>query len=107
MIFFASPTVNRNVRFILSNIAWICIACYFIYHAFNGARGALSWAILSQKVERLEKEFSFLKEENDFLEKKIQSFRINNLDLDLLEEQARNVLGLAEKNDIIVLLPRE
>ena len=107
MIFFSSPTVNRNVRFILSNIVWICVACYFTYHMFSGARGALSWALLSREVESLEKELNSLKEENAFLENKIKLLRNNSLDLDLLEEQAQNVLGLAKENDIIVLLPRE
>ena len=74
---------------------------------FSGARGALSWALLSREVESLEKELNSLKEENAFLENKIKLLRNNSLDLDLLEEQAQNVLGLAKENDVIVLLPRE
>ena len=73
----------------------------------SGARGALSWALLSREVESLEKELNSLKEENAFLENKIKLLRNNSLDLDLLEEQAQNVLGLAKENDVIVLLPRE
>lgn len=107
MIFFSSPKVNRNVRFIFSNIIWICIACYFTYHIFSGARGALSWAMLSREVVSLEKELKNLQEENAFLENKIRLLRSNNLDLDLLEEEAQAVLGLAKENDLVVLLPRE
>lgn len=107
MIFFSSPTVSRNVRFIFSNIIWICIATYFTYHMLTGARGALSWAVLTGEVETLEHELDNLREENAFLENKIKGLRKGSLDLDLLEEQAISILGLAEKNDVIVLLPRE
>ncbi|MBR1735183.1 MAG: septum formation initiator family protein [Alphaproteobacteria bacterium] len=107
MIFFSSPTVNKNIRFIFSNIIWICIACYFTYHIFTGARGALSWALLSHDVIELENNLKSLKEENAFLENKIRLLRNNSLDLDLLEEEAQSILGLAKENEIIVLLPRE
>ena len=49
---------------------------------------------------------SELKESNKFLENKIKYFRRDNLDLDLLDEQARQVLGFANENDIVILLPK-
>lgn len=107
MIFFSSPAVSRNVRFIFSNIIWICIASYFTYHMLTGARGALSWAMLTGEVEKLEQELSDLREENAFLDNKIKGLRKGSLDLDLLEEQAINILGLAKEDDVVVLLPRE
>lgn len=72
---------------------------------FSGARGAVSWVMLNKEMKLLEKTLKQLKEENAFLENKIHHLREDNLDLDLLDEQARNILGLANKDDIIVLLP--
>jgi cell division protein FtsB len=77
-----------------------------MYHLMSGARGAISWAVLSKEVESLEKELKTIREENAFLENKINRLRENNLDLDLLEEQAQNILGFSNENDTIVLLPR-
>jgi cell division protein FtsB len=54
----------------------------------------------------LEKELKDLKKENEFLENKINLMRSDNLDLDLLEEQAQSVIGFSNENDLIVLLPR-
>lgn len=107
MLFFSSPTISRNVRFVFSNIIWICVASYFAYHMLTGARGALSWAVLTGEVENLEKELSELKVENAFLENKINGLRKSNLDLDLLEEQAMEILGLTKEGDVVVLLPRD
>jgi cell division protein FtsB len=41
------------------------------------------------------------------LENKIKLMRSDNLDLDLLEEQALSIIGFANANDIVVLLPRD
>jgi cell division protein FtsB len=86
---------------------WASVTGYFIFHIFSGARGIVSWSKLSREVVSLEKELKSLKEENEFLENKIKLMRSDNLDLDLLEEQALNIIGFANSNDIVVLLPRE
>jgi cell division protein FtsB len=72
----------------------------------SGARGAFSWMKLSKEVISLEKELDELLKENAFLEHKIKLIQ-NNIDLDLLEEQAYGVIGFSKENDIIVLLPKE
>jgi cell division protein FtsB len=90
----------------MSNIVWVGIACYFTYHMFIGARGIVSWTVLSREIEKLEKELNSLRDENSFLENKIKRLRTNSLDLDLLEEQALNILGFSNEDDIIVLLPK-
>ncbi|MDR1361770.1 MAG: septum formation initiator family protein [Holosporaceae bacterium] len=100
-------SIDKNLRLIASNMAWICVAGYFLFHMFSGARGAISWARLNREVEILEKELALLQEENAFWENKISLIRENNLDLDLLDEQARDILGMAEASDIVVILPRE
>ncbi|MDR0632170.1 MAG: septum formation initiator family protein [Holosporaceae bacterium] len=85
---------------------WISIIGYFVFHLFSGARGVVSWTKLSKEIVSLEKELKDLKEENEFLENKINLLRSNNLDLDLLEEQAQSIIGFSYAGDLIVLLPR-
>ncbi|GHU16546.1 hypothetical protein FACS189472_01830 [Alphaproteobacteria bacterium] len=102
-----SNLLSRNLKSVASNAVWICIVGYFLFHIFSGARGAVSWAKLSYESDRLERELLSLKEENAFLENKIKLIRDDNLDLDLLEEQARNLLGMTNENDLVILLPHE
>lgn len=98
--------ITRNFKLILSNLIWICIAGYFTYHILSGARGFLSWNKLDREMTMLSDEFKHLKYENEFLENKVSRIRDDNLDLDLLEEQAQNILGFFKKDSIVVLLPR-
>ncbi|GHT90826.1 hypothetical protein FACS1894122_02070 [Alphaproteobacteria bacterium] len=102
-----SPTLNRNLKSVASNAIWICIVGYFLFHMVSGARGAVSHEKLSREMDRLEHELLSLKEENAFLENKIRLIRDDNLDLDLLEEQARNLLGMTHENDLVILLPHD
>lgn len=101
-----SPAARSNIRAVLSNLIWICVAGYFVYHIIIGGRGVISWTILSREANQLESELSDLKSENEFLSNKIKGMRSDNLDLDLLEEQAERVLGFCRKEDVVVLFPQ-
>jgi cell division protein FtsB len=87
-------------------MVWICLFGYFTYHIISGARGAVSWMKLNGEMASLEAELKTLRENNEFMDGKIKLMGDNNLDLDLLEEQAIGILGFANGNDIVVLLPR-
>jgi cell division protein FtsB len=100
------PSLKRNFKSIMLNMVGIFMVGYFVFHIFSGARGVVSWAKLSKEATTIEKELNDLKEENEFLENKINGMRSNNLDPDLLEEQALNIIGFSHKDDLIVLLPR-
>lgn len=96
---------RTHLQAIFGNVIWLCLAGYFVYHMIIGARGIISLSILNREVEQLESEWDALKESNAFLNNKVQRIRSDNLDLDLLEEQAQKILGLTYPNNIVVLLP--
>ncbi|MDR3187182.1 MAG: septum formation initiator family protein [Holosporaceae bacterium] len=104
LVYFQS--FRKNFKLAASHIVAACFFGYFVFHMMSGARGAISWVKLNKEIASLEEELKDLKEENDFLENKINLIRDNNLDVDLLEEQAISVLGFSHENDVIVLLPR-
>lgn len=101
-----SQSAKSNLKAIFSNLVWICIAGYFVYHIVIGGRGIISWTILSHEADQLESELDKLKFENEFLENKIKGMRSDSLDLDLLEEQAERIIGFCHAEDTVVLLPQ-
>jgi len=102
-----SQSAKSNLKSIFSNLIWICLAGYFVYHIVIGGRGVISWTILSREADQLESELCKLKRENGFLENKIKGMRSDSLDLDLLEEQAEKILGFCCSDDTVVLLPQD
>ena len=102
-----SLSAKNNLKSVFSNLIWICIAGYFVYHIIIGARGVVSWTILSREANQLESELTKIKKENEFMNNKIRGMRSNSLDLDLLEEQAQRILGFCYPEDTVVLLPQD
>ncbi len=102
-----SLSARNNIKSVFLNLIWICIAGYFVYHIVIGGRGVISWTILSREADDLESELTKIKKENEFLNTKISGMRSDNLDLDLLEEQAERVLGFCYPEDTVVLLPQD
>ena len=102
-----SLSAKNNLKSIFSNLVWVCIAGYFVYHIVIGGRGVISWTILSREADDLESELTKVKKENDFLNNKIKGMRSDSLNLDLLEEQAQRILGFCYPEDTVVLLPQD
>ena len=99
--------MHRDLRVVAFNMLWVLTVGYFAYHLISGARGVLSREILVDELSALESVLNQLRSDNAFLENKISRIREDNLDLDLLEEEAQRILGFFSPNDIVVLLPKE
>lgn len=77
------------------------IALYFLYHFFSGQRGIVSFFKLSKQQTVLEQEVQNLEHTKEILNKKISSMQAHSLDLDLLEEKARQDLGLNKEGETV------
>lgn len=102
--------IRRRMRSILFPLCLYCVSGaaggYFVWHAVNGARGLKTQDEYQLKINRLRKELDGLKADRELLEHKISLMRGAVIDRDLLDEEARNVLGRDDKNDLIILLPK-
>jgi len=79
------------------------VLVYFGYHGVQGERGLLAWLKRTQQVEIMQHEVDALRTERARIAHKVSLLRVGNLDLDLLEEQARAVLNLAHPDDIFIV----
>lgn len=77
---------------------------YFVYHAITGNRGLLAFITLSQQIEQKSEELAVIRVERLNLEHRVTLMRPNSLDLDLVDEQARRLLGYAAPTEKVVFL---
>ena len=77
---------------------------YFLFHAISGERGLLALIRLSQQIESARLELDITHANRLRLERNITLMRDDSIDLDLLDEQARRLLGYADKNEQIFTL---
>ena len=78
---------------------------YFAFHAFHGERGVFALLQNQHQLAEAERELAETKAERITLEKRVKGLRTHSLDLDLLDEQARNMLGLAKGNEMLLVWP--
>ena len=85
--------------------ALVLVAIFYIgYHAVQGNHGLLKLMELRAETVELETQASEVASEKHALEIKVNNLRKDNLDLDLLDERARDVLGFQEQNEIVIFL---
>jgi cell division protein FtsB len=81
------------------------LTAYFGYFALHGRHGLVSYVKVAQEVEYKEAELAQLLAERAALTRRVNSLKPQSLDLDLLEERARDALALSGPNELV--LPRK
>ena len=83
----------------------LCAAgtAYFSYHAFAGRHGLEARWRLTTEFSNAEIRLRDLETARSYLERDIALLQDNNLDPDMLDQQARSVIGFAQADELIVL----
>lgn len=84
---------------VIFNIILVCLLSYFTFHAICGNRGILAYVALKDKIDHSFIKLYQLRARRLALERKIDLLKPNSLDLDMLDEQSRKVLGLARSKE--------
>jgi cell division protein FtsB len=89
---------------IIAPLLGVLVMFYLCFHAVSGERGVVALFKENRKLAQLKTELEKITAERNSLEAKVHGLSSNSLDLDLLDEQARLVLGLAGKNEVVYFL---
>jgi cell division protein FtsB len=91
------------VRQNLIPVIGICLAIYFCYHLVAGERSYLRLVSLNAQVSDTQQELVLASAERTSLEQKVVMMRPGSVNRDLLEEQARRVLGFHYKDEKVFI----
>lgn len=102
--FYASNQPDRHhQRKALMRLAlWGGLMAYMTYHLLHGNRGLLALWKIRRIVQEEREVLTKLEDETETLARQIRLLRPQSLDLDLLDERAREVLNMAEPDEIIL-----
>lgn len=99
-------TVNTSSTRALMGVLFPCalllIAAYFAFAAVQGNHGLFRQIQIEAERESLERELASLRAEVARMEVLTRRLSDDFLDLDLLDEQARDVLGRMRSDEIII-----
>ncbi len=97
--------MRRSLRRAITPCLGICALMYFCYHTVQGDRGVIAYLRLSTQLERTEMALRDSGEAREALARQVRLLRPENLDRDMLDEQARRGLGLTHPDDIVIYTP--
>ncbi len=95
--------IRRQARHAAGPAVGILVVGYFLVHMVQGDRGILAWLSIRQQIVHAEARLATVAAERARLEHHVALLRRDRLDPDMLDEQARRVLGLVGPRDIIVI----
>lgn len=99
--------IRRSVRSVFITLALYLVSgaavAYFLFHAQHGSRGLDARDTVHEALRATQAELAVLMAERKSWEQHLSLVRDEAIDRDLLDEQARAMLGRTHKNDVIVM----
>jgi cell division protein FtsB len=95
------PENRTFIKRVAGPFLLIFIMFYLGFHAVSGERGVMALFKETRKLEIVNAELTEVRAKREAMERKVHLMSDSSLDLDLLDEQVRRVLGMANKNEIV------
>ena len=96
--------LRLKLRFILWPTIWATIILYITFHTIQGERGLISFMRIHGEVLAAKKTQQILISKKNRLQNKVTLLSSKSLDIDMLEERVRIMLGYSRPNETIILL---
>ena len=94
--------IRKRLKQSVTPTICIALAAYFAYHAFQGDRGVLAMNRLNSEIELAKFELAKSEKKRGYLDNRVSLMRPDGVDPDLLEELAREQLGMVHPDDVVV-----
>ena len=101
---FEEPQLFKSFKILEITLLTVClILClYFIIASFNGEFGVSAKYHLLAKEKVLTNELNSINKETKIIKNRIKRLSNTSLDLELLDQQARIILGMIGEEEVIV-----
>jgi cell division protein FtsB len=76
---------------------------YFAWHGWHGSFGMEARRQLAVEADRLDRELTKARAERLAVERRVNLLRSANLESDMLDERAREILGFANANEVAIV----
>lgn len=95
-------THKQLMAYALYAVSVLALGAYFAMAAVQGENGIFHRAEVEAELHKLQTQLSALQDERDEMLNLTRRLSDGFLDLDLLDQQARDVLGLLRANEVLV-----
>ena len=95
-------SINERIRQIAVPVFGALVVGYFAYHSMKGDHGLNAYIKLSGELAKAEEVLQERRSKREVIEQRTNLLRPDNLDLDILDERARDVLNLLNVNERVI-----
>ncbi len=92
------------VKRVAGPLVFVFALFYLGFHAVSGERGLFALFTETRRLETLKAELAEVHAKREALDLKVRHLSSASLDLDLLDEQVRRVLGMTIKDEVVYFL---
>ncbi len=90
---------NKSISQLLATVVSFGLFFYFFYHLMHGERGYFALRGMEEQLQASQMRYEHVLHERQSLENRVKMLRPDSLDLDLLDERARVVLGFMRSTE--------
>ncbi|MGX9965027.1 FtsB family cell division protein [Roseomonas sp. F4] len=94
--------VLRKLRAAVLPALLLATSGYFVWHAVHGERGLIARDLRQERIQEARLELERVRTELELVERRVAGLRGERLDRDQLDERARQLLNLVDKDEIVV-----
>jgi len=94
---------NMQISHMLASIFSFSLFFYFAFYLVHGDMGYFAMRGAENKLEQVKTDYNKIKKERILLENRVKRLRPESLDLDMLDERSRAVLGFVKPDEIIIV----
>jgi cell division protein FtsB len=98
--------IRKRQRHVILPLLFAVVFGYLGYHVMHGERGIFAYMHLKTEIARAEGAVAETDATRQAWERRVASMRSSNLDPDMLDERARNLLNLVQPDEIVVPIKR-
>lgn len=91
----------------LRMLVFVFMLFYLTFHIFHGERGVFALWQSKHQLAEMEVQIAKATAEREALEHRVKALRGKVLDVDLLDEQARDMLSLSRPEEIVIVWPQQ
>lgn len=93
---------NITKKLFISYFTGFAVIIYFLCCSVIGKKGLMEYFTLRQKVQGRKIQKEELAAKMQLKQNLVEGMNVKSLDIDLLDEEARRVLGYAGKNEVVI-----
>jgi cell division protein FtsB len=97
--------LKRGARQAVMPVLLCALLAYFAWHAIQGQRGFRTLQLRQAQIAQADAELAVLRSRREAAERRVAALRGGRLDPDTLDERARAMLNLTQRDEIVILYP--